>query len=151
MAKTTQPDTAIIIDDEPYNVSWIVDFLEASRLKVITASNVNRAIEVVERDIYRFLLIDLNIPVFEPFRIALAQRGGAYAKFPGLFIAERARNRGYRGRQVVIYSVHRDAEVEAETKKLGCTYILKGRPKEIKEEMLSVLSFDPTAEMEDDN
>ena len=47
---------------------------------------------------------------------------------------------------VVIYSVHREPEVTQEVGKLGCTYIRKGRPKEIKEELLRVLSFDPTSD-----
>ncbi len=146
MAKTTVPDTVVIIDDEPYSLSWMLDYIDGNGLKYIIASNVNEAINVIEREIYRVLVIDLNIPVFEPFRVALIERGGAYARFPGLFVAERARNRGYRNKQVVIYSVHRDAEVASEAKKLDCTYILKGRPKEIKAEIEFILSYDPTAD-----
>jgi hypothetical protein len=58
--------------------------------------------------------------------------------------AREARNRGYRDRQVVIYSVHRDAAVAEEAARLGCTYILKGRPKEIINELKEVVSYDPT-------
>src|SRR4051794_35210555 len=100
--------------------------------------------DVIEREIYRVLIIDLNIPVLPPFQKAVADRGGAYARFPGLFIAERARNRGYRDRQVVLYSVHRDEEVLEEAKKLGATYILKGRPKMIKDELDLIVTYDPT-------
>jgi hypothetical protein len=99
---------------------------------------------LVEKEIYRALIIDLNIPVTDPYQKAILERGGVYAKYPGLFVAEKARNRGYRDRQVVIYSVHKDASVAEEAAKLGCTYILKGRPKEIKTEMEAVISYDPT-------
>ena len=44
----------------------------------------------------------------------------------------------------MIYSVHREEAVEVEATKLGCTYIRKGRPREMKEELLDVLSYDPT-------
>lgn len=144
MATTTKPDTIILIDDEPYHVLWMVDYLESKGYKVIRANYLNTALDYIESEIYRALIIDLNIPVVAPYDKALADRGGAYARYPGLFLAERARNRGYRDRQVVIYSVHRDAEVSEEASKIGATYILKGRPQMIKGEIDDVLSYDPT-------
>jgi hypothetical protein len=45
---------------------------------------------------------------------------------------------------VIIYCVHRDPAVTDEAKRLGCTYIIKGRPKEIKRELDDVVSYDPT-------
>ncbi len=144
MATTTKPDTIILIDDEPYHVLWMVDYLESKNYKVIRANYLNIALDYIESEIYRTLIIDLNIPVVPPYDKALADRGGAYARYPGLFLAERARNRGYRDRQVVIYSVHRDAEVSEEVRKIGATYILKGRPHMIKDEIDNILSYDPT-------
>ena len=67
-----------------------------------------------------------------------------YQKYPGLQVAWHARNAGYRGRQVIIYTVHREPEVEHEARIMDCTYILKGRPKDLKEEIMAVISFDPT-------
>lgn len=122
----------------------MVDYLESKGYKIIRVSHLNAALDYIESEIYRALIIDLNIPVVAPYDKAVADRGGAYARYPGLFLAERARNRGYRDRQVVIYSVHRDAEVMEEVKKLSATYILKGRPRMIKEEIDQVLSYDPT-------
>lgn len=144
MAQTTKADTAIIVDDEPYNMIWMKEFLEAKGLRVLTATNVNEGIEIISKEIYRLLVIDLSIPVLPPFEALLGERGGTYAQFPGLFVAEKARNLGYRGKQVVIYSVHNVGEVDQEAKKLGCTYILKGRPKMIKQELEDVLGYDPT-------
>ncbi len=145
MAITTKPDTIILIDDEPYHVLWMVDYLEEKKFKVIRVAHLNNALDYIESEIYRALIIDLNIPVIAPYDKALADRGGSYARYPGLFLAERARNRGYRDRQVVIYSVHRDADVLAEVSKLGAAFILKGRPQMIKRELDDVLSYDPTA------
>jgi CheY-like chemotaxis protein len=146
MAKTTSPNTIVVVDDEIHNITWLLDYLEANGFKTITASNVNEALEVISKEIYRALIIDLNIPVLDPLHQAVTERGGSYAKFPGLYVADRARNQGYRDRQVVIYSVHKDAGVAEEVLKLGCTYILKGRPAMIRDEIQYIVSFDPTAE-----
>lgn len=148
MAKTTVADTIVIVDDELQNVLWMVDYLESNNLHVEFATNVNEGVLRIEKEIYRALVIDLNIPVLEPYEEALRQIGGAYVTFPGLFLARHARNRGYRDRQVIIYSVHRDPTVAEEAKKLGCTYIIKGRPREIKTELEAVLAFDPTSAVE---
>ncbi len=146
MAKTTQADTILMLDDEMYNLTWLIDYLYSKEFSVVTASNANDALGLIDEEIYRAAIIDLNVPLLPPVESAAAQAGEVYAKYPGLYVAKYARNRGYRDRQVIIYSVHRDEWVTEEAKKLGCTYILKGRPKEMKEEIQSVLSFDPTTE-----
>lgn len=144
MAKTTVDDTVIVLDDEIYNMVWIIDYLNSKGLEVMPALNANDAIDFIDEEVYRAAIIDLNVPILPPLDEAAKQLGAAYARYPGLYVALRARNRGYRDRQVIIYSVHRDAEVSEEARKLGCTYILKGRPQEIKIELDMVLSFDPT-------
>ncbi len=144
MAKTTRPSEAVIIDDEMHNMLWLVDYLEGKEFKVHRRDNLNSAIELIDREIFRFLVIDLNIPMLPPLARAVSEKGAIYAKFPGLYAAYHARNRGYRDRQVIIYSVHRDTEASRIAAKLLCTYVLKGRPKEIKKEIEAVLSYDPT-------
>lgn len=146
MAKTTKPNTIIVIDDEIHNMTWLVDYLESIDIGVISPSNVNDAIEVIGKEIYRAVVVDLNVPVLDPLKKAVIDRGGVYAKYPGLFVAERARNIGYRARQVVIYSVHKEEAVVEEANKLGCRYILKGRPRIIRDEIKSIIEFDPTAD-----
>ena len=145
MAKTTVADTVVLLDDELYNMTWMMDYLYSKGLNIMPASSANEALDLINDQIYRAAIIDLNVPLLPPLEEAALALGAAYVKYPGLFVARQARNKGYRGRQVVIYSVHRDAEVTEEARKLGCTYILKGRPKEIKAELESVLSFDPTS------
>lgn len=145
MAKTTVADTVIMLDDELYNLTWLMDYLYSRKLSVIPASTANEALEALDSEIYRAAIIDLNVPLLPPIDAAAAEWGEVYVKYPGLYVARMARNRGYRQRQVVIYSVHRDEAVTVEANKIGCTYILKGRPREIKEELEAVLSFDPTA------
>ena len=146
MAKTTQPDVVVIVDDELHNMVWLEDYLIAKGLTVLKADNLNVALPIIEVDIFRALIVDLNVPVLPPLDEVVRRRGGVYSVFPGLYFADFARNRGYRDRQVILYSVHKDPGVQAEATKLGCTYLLKGRPREIKEELDAVISFDPTAE-----
>lgn len=144
MARTTENDTLVLVDDEMHHLTWLVDYFYSKGLKVLPVDNVNDAIEHIKSEIYRALIIDLNIPLHSPLDKAAEDLGSVYVRYPGLFVARQARNLGYRDRQVIIYSVHRDAEVVSEARILGCTYILKGRPREIKEELESVLAFDPT-------
>jgi CheY-like chemotaxis protein len=144
MARTTVTDTVVVVDDEPHNVLWMADYLDAKGLSFILATNLNDAVQEINKEIYRALVIDLNIPVIEPLDAAVAALGAVYARYPGLYAARQARNQGYRGKQVVIYSVHKDAGVAEEAKKLGCTYILKGRPREVKAELDDIVQYDPT-------
>jgi CheY-like chemotaxis protein len=144
MAKTTIADTVIILDDELYNITWMMDYLYSKGISIAPAGSANDAMKLISEEIYRAAIIDLNVPILPPLDGVAAALGSAYAKFPGLFVARAARNLGYRGRQIIIYSVHRDPEVAEIARKLDCTYILKGRPKEIKAELDAVISYDPT-------
>ncbi|MBV9394311.1 MAG: response regulator [Methylobacteriaceae bacterium] len=146
MAKTTSPQKAVLIDDELHNALWMIDFLQSRGLEVLTAESANDALALVKQEIYRLLVIDLNIPVLPPIDEAVAAKGATnYARFPGLYVAEAARNAGYRDRQVILYSVHREREIADIAERLRITYIMKGRPQEIKKEVEEVLAFDPTA------
>lgn len=145
MARTTVADTIVLVDDEMHHLTWMIDYLNSSGLRVLPVSNANDAVAELDKQVYRATIIDLNIPLLPPMDSAAERLGAVYVKYPGLYVARRARNSGYRDRQVIIYSVHRDPEVLEETKRLACTYILKGRPREIMRELASVLSFDPTS------
>jgi CheY-like chemotaxis protein len=136
-------NTVVIVDDEIHNMLWMIDYLESKGFKTITASNLNDALALIEGAFYRALIIDLNIPVLDPLNAVLDKLESVYKIYPGLYVAKQARNKGYRNRQVMIYSVHKDASVASEAEKLDCTYILKGRPKEIKGEIDQVVSYSP--------
>ena len=97
MARTTVSDTIIVVDDELQNVLWMADYFDANGLFVQFATNVNEAIELVNEEIYRTIVVDLNIPVLEPFDAAVRDLGPVYAKFPGLFVAKQARSRCVHG------------------------------------------------------
>jgi CheY-like chemotaxis protein len=144
MAKTTHPKTVVIVDDEMFHLRWLVEYLDDQGYTVIGAVNANEAVNIVAKNIYRTLIIDLNIPVLGPLKDAFARKGLTYSRFPGVYVAEVARNKGYRGRQVVLYSVHKEDSVIEIAKRLSCEYLLKGRPRALKKEIDAILSFDPT-------
>lgn len=146
MARTTAPDTVLILDDELYNLTWMIEFLQQRALKTLTFRDANSIAEQLRKQIYRCLILDLNVPVNPPLDARAESRGHIFRQYPGLYVAWYARNMGYRGRQVLVYSVHKDEGVEVETQKLGCTYIRKGRPREMKLELDQVLSYDPTSD-----
>ena len=144
MAETTDRSTIVLLDDELYNMMWLIDYLQGRKYDVLTARTANEALELLSKKIYRCAILDLNVPLFDPLLERCQSLGEVYGRFPGLFVAREARNFGYRDRQIIIYSVHRDPMVTAEANKLSCTYILKGRPRVMKEELEEVLMFDPT-------
>lgn len=140
----TDIKTALIVDDEPHNIIWLSDYLEDIGFSVTMKTDVNQGIEEISKKSHRITIIDLNIPVFPPLSASVADKGDLYIKYPGLYAAWQARNSGYRDRQVVVYTVHRDTAIAEEANKLRCTYIMKGRPKMLKEEIEEILSYDPS-------
>lgn len=145
MAQTTNPKTIIVVDDEPHNMYWMIDYIEALGYTVNFSTNLNDALVHLGKGVCRAAIIDLNIPALEPLDKELREIGGTYARYPGLYAARFARNMGYRDRQVVLYSVHQDADVLEEAQRLRCTYLMKGRPRTFKAELDLVLSYDPTS------
>lgn len=137
--------TVLLLDDELSSVMWMMDYLYDKGFLVDTCSNANDAFELVSSNKYRAAIIDLNVPLLEPLHAMARELGSVYLKFPGLLIAREARSKGHRDRQIIIYTVHREPEVREIAERLRCTYIIKGRPAEIKAELEEVFAFDPTS------
>ncbi len=137
-------NTVLIADDEPYNLQWMIDFLESLNYETVVADNVDKALQSLQASRFRAVVADLSIPLLPPQSILLG-RDPVFQKYPGLLVADYARNHGHTGRQVVVYSVHDDPQVRALARRLGVTYFLKGRPRLLKAEIIDVLSFDPFA------
>jgi CheY-like chemotaxis protein len=137
-------DTILIADDEPYNLEFVVDFLEILKYKSVVAENVDKAVLRLQECRFRAIIADLSIPLLSQQSL-LTGRDLLFQKYPGLVVADYARNHGHTGRQVVVYSVHDDLQVRELAVKLGFTYLLKGRPRIFKEEIKEVLSYDPLA------
>lgn len=117
----------------------MLDYLYSKGFDVDTANNANDAYELANNEKYDAAIIDLNVPLFSPLSEVAEKLDPVFLKFPGLLVARQARNKGHKGRQIIIYTVHREAEIRDIAGKLDCTYIIKGRPIEIKDELERVL------------
>lgn len=136
--------TILVADDEPYNLQWILDFLESLGYTTVVAENVDSAIRHLEEFRFRAVIADLSIPLSPPQSL-LAGKDSIFEKYPGLLVADFARNHSHTGKQVIVYSVHDDTQVRELASRLGVTYLLKGRPRLLKDEIKDILSFDPFA------
>jgi CheY-like chemotaxis protein len=140
-------DTIFILDDEPYYLDWLVDFIRSEGYKCELVATLGKALAVLRKERFRMVIADLNVPAEDSVLPALDERGPLYRQFPGLYAAYVARNyTNHTGRQVIVYSVHDNEAVRNETRRLQCTYILKGRPRSFKQEICDVLSYDPLAD-----
>ncbi|MFZ2446860.1 MAG: hypothetical protein WAW37_10920 [Syntrophobacteraceae bacterium] len=137
-------NTILLLDDEPHCLDWLIDYLKSKSYLVEVVRNVKEAADLLHKVKYRAVIIDLNVPATGDFAEVLAKKGEIYQSFRGIYIAELARNRGHRNRQVIVYSVHESEAIRAICKKLDVAYLTKGRPRQFKEEIDDVLSFDPT-------
>lgn len=137
-------DTVLVVDDEPIFLDWLEDFLESLGYKTKFLTNVSDALAEVKNARYRALIVDLNIPLSTELKSLLTDKDSAYGDYHGLLVADRARNVGYRDKQVIVYSVHSTPSVKAITDKLRILYFSKGRPKAFKAEIQDVLEYDPT-------
>lgn len=135
----------LILDDEPHLLEWLVEYLQARSYKTMFTEDVAQAIAALKSGItFRMMILDLNVPAPGEYTELLRSRGPTHDNYRGLYVAEQARNMGYRGRQVVVYSVHDVEAVRRITDRIGTTYITKGRPRAFKAEIDQVLGFDPS-------
>src|SRR6266550_287323 len=102
----TQENTVLILDDEPQYLDWLMDYLRSKNYRIEVAKTLADAIRLLTSTKYRLVILDLAVPVRPDWKVRLRAEGPTYDAYPGLFAAEEARNRGHRGRQVVVYSVH---------------------------------------------
>ena len=139
--KIERKDTAVVIaDDEPFNLSFLFDFVRSQGLTVELDETVDDALYRLQQARYRLVIVDLNLPYITPTHDH--PPGDIRNRFPGLCVAEFARNQGHTGRQVILYTVHDLPEVERWAKAMGVTYLPKGRPS-IRDEIRDVLRHDP--------
>ncbi len=141
MKESSENQAILLLDDELSGMTWMLDFLYSKNFSVDTASNANDAFELARNNKYSAAIIDLNVPLIPPLDSIATDLDPVYLKFPGLLVAREARSKGHKSQQIIIYTVHREAEIREISDKLGCTYIIKGRPIEIKDELIRVLKI----------
>lgn len=134
----------LVMDDEPHLLDWLVEYLESKKYSVHQVINVQDAISKLDVNRYRMVVLDLNVPASPEYLEKLKSKGDLYAEYRGLYVAEVARTKGHRGRQVVVYSVHDSESVSTACEKIGVSYLVKGRPRQFKKELDDILSYEPS-------
>ena len=138
-------DKVLMVDDEPASTLFIQDFLECRGVEMDLRTNYTDGLAAINgENRYRFIICDLNMPIGSIMDAPTEKYGVSFERFPGVYLANAARNKGYRDRQVFVYSVHREVNVTKFLGDIGCSYLIKGRPRQVFEEIDSILSFDPT-------
>ena len=137
-------DTVLIIDDEPFNTEWLTDYFVARKFQVVHAEDLQSALDALENTRYRYVVVDLSIPVSPVLAQPLASLGTEFFRYPGLMAARRARTTGHNSFQVIVYSVHDLDDVNSYAGLIDCRYILKGRPRELKNHVESTSHRKPT-------
>lgn len=132
------PKRALLADDEPEHLVWLVDFLKVKGFETTVVTNVRDAINSMSSNAYRIYFIDLNIPLggWQP-TIAIASK--TYGEYFGLYLLKYIRTQGNNGRRVIAYSAHQNDLIGSEIKRLYCGYVLKGRPRQLKDEIEQIL------------
>jgi hypothetical protein len=131
-----------VIDDELYCLNFLFDFLEYHQICVKNFENCRDIIPFIEEyelDKINAFIIDLNIPVSDSVlqsSIKNHQENELYEKYPGLFLAQQLRNKGVQGKKIILYSVHQIEDIFTVARdRLGVSFISKGKPKKLKEEI----------------
>jgi CheY-like chemotaxis protein len=137
-------DTVLIIDDEPFETEWLTEYFKARGYKVVEADDLQSALAALETVRYAYIVIDLSIPVSPSLQQPLVALGPEFFRYPGLMAARRARTTGHNTYQVIVYSVHDSADVDAYAELILCKYILKGRPRELKRHIESTIKRVPS-------
>lgn len=132
----------LIADDEPIYLGFLIDYLSGKNYKVKLAETADAAIAAAAACNYRAYVIDLNIPASDLLK-ASAIKKDLEESFPGISIARAILTSGVSPGKILIYSVHLTDALYAEIDRLRVQYVQKGRPKNIKEALDRVLSFDP--------
>jgi CheY-like chemotaxis protein len=136
-------DLALIVDDEPEFLDWVVEFIESLGLKCYSATTLPDALAAVTETRYRVVLVDMNIPALNSLTPAMVAQTPLVSRYPGIAVAITCRNRGYGAHSVIAYTVHDDDAADRELSKLHCRYVLKGRPEVLKRVLKSSVASRP--------
>ena len=96
---------------------------------------------MIDKEIFKMVIVDLQIPAPGS---AVTNRIWAleplFREYPGMAVAQFARDRGHWDDQVIIYSVHLGESIAEKAIQLYCTYLPKGRPDVLKEAVIAALA-----------
>ncbi|KAF1724812.1 response regulator [Pseudoxanthomonas japonensis] len=131
----------LLVDDQPPAVAWLREYLESGGAEVVMEPSFSAALDALNqrRNHFDLVTIDLMMPTTGVPDSMFAARPPLYTQFPGLLLAIAARNSGYGSNKVLLYSVQDTDEIETEAARVGVGYCVKGRPRDLKERIRSLL------------
>lgn len=132
----------LLADDEPEHLDWLVEHLKTKGLETLVATNVGEALAAVQKEYFRAYFVDLNIPMGGTVP-AVSSGGSTFEEYHGLYIIKLVRTQGNAGTRVIAYSAHNNNRIQEAVKQLYCTFVVKGRPRELKDEIERILKQDP--------
>lgn len=127
----------LVVDDEHEHIEFLPDFLRAKGFAVDVASNAGEALAYADKKKYRGYLIDLNIPLgnYQSSR----ELKSIQEDYVGLRVIQEIRSQGNQGTRVIAYSAHDNDAIKTEINKMYCEYIVKGRVRELKDYIVSLI------------
>lgn len=132
----------LLVDDEPYSIEWIADFVENKGFEVVICQTFREAYDLVsQEEIFAASIIDMNIPILSEDEELIAKKGEVYKQYHGLFLAHELRDFGNDKNSVLIYTVHDDKNISSIAEKLSVQYFIKGKVRRIKEALTHQLNY----------
>jgi len=128
----------LIVEDEPENISWVYEFLDANGIRFTTMPTLPEALNILGKTKFDLIIIDMNIPAIDAITAKMLERSPLVERFPGIAVAQYCRDHGYSGRTVMAHTVHDDELADQELRKIDCKYLIKGRPREFKAEIKKI-------------
>jgi DNA-binding response OmpR family regulator len=132
------PNSFLVVDDEYEHIEFLPDFLRAKGFHVDVAPDAGKAIEYADKKKYLGYFIDLNIPVGE--YQSIRELKGIEKDYVGLRVIQDIRAQGNPGDRVIAYSAHENDTIKAAINRLYCQYIVKGRVREIKDQVKAIIT-----------
>lgn len=132
----------LLVDDEPYSIEWIADFVESKGFEVIVCQTFREAYEIISKEKkFAASIIDMNIPILSEDEEVIAKKGEVYKQYHGLFLAHELRDLGNDKNSVLIYTVHDDKNISLIAERILVQYFIKGKVKRIKEALTGQLDY----------
>jgi len=75
-------DTVLVIDDEPSHTDWLTDYFESVGLKIENELDLQGALKALERYRYRYVVVDLSIPLVPHSRNLSRSWGLSFTDIP---------------------------------------------------------------------
>ena len=131
---------ALLVDDDLEDLAFLMDFLEYKDCQCIGVNSLAAAMDKIGNEKFDLYIIDLQIPAEDNVKYLL--KDGIHCDYPGLGLAQYLRSHSINGIKIVANPAHDRKEVSEYITRIGCRYVLKGRPDILKSVIKACLKLD---------